>query len=471
MEVQNGSGKPHIAIFPSVGVGHFVPLVQFAKQLCVYHGFSATVITNKWMRAAKQVTYAEYLASSCLDIRFTELPDVDFHEEDEERMKIETRISKFMEKAAPYVGDILHSLLNSSSPISAFVTDFFCTATFDVATKLSIPTYVFFTSGACMLTLMLHFPKFALEHSVSFKDEEEFCVEVPGLPVFCARDLPEPMKDRSDPVFHCFVQHCNRLPEATGILINTFEDLEADALKALREGESKPPIYAIGPVISESHETHLCLKWLDQQPPSSVVFVSFGSGAFMSRKQIAELAHGLESSGHRFLWVVRGEQKFITFNPSQDTDLSELLPEGFVSLTKDRGLVVLNWAPQIPILSHPSTGGFLSHCGWNSTLESISYGVPMISWPLFAEQRLNRFMLINHEKVAIDLKTERDGFVMRAEVERAVRTLMEGEEGIKARENMRELKEKAKTALMEGGTSYKSMATAAAHLMEKQAFK
>ncbi|TJX50887.1 hypothetical protein E8P77_26845 [Soehngenia saccharolytica] len=207
----------------------------------------------------------------------------------------------------------------------------------------------------------------------------------------------------------------------------------------------------MGPIISESHETHECLEWLDQQPQSSVVFVSFGSGAFMSRKQIAEVAHGLESSGHRFLWVVRGEQKFITLNPNQDVNLSELLPDGFLSRTEGRGFVVLNWAPQIPIISHPSVGGFLSHCGWNSTLESICYGVPMICWPLFAEQRLNRFMLVNHDKVGIDVKMERDGFVGRAEVERVVRALMEGEEGVEVRENMSILKEKANVALMEGG--------------------
>ncbi|GLJ41928.1 hypothetical protein SUGI_0868160 [Cryptomeria japonica] len=472
MEVQSNSRKPHVAIFPCVGVGHFVPIAQFAKRLCLNHGFSATVITSKWMQPDKQVTYAHYLASSGLDIHFTELPDVDFHDEHDQHMKIETRISKYMEKAAPHVGDILHSLLSSSLPISAFVTDFFCSATFDVAAKLSIPTYLFFTSGARMLSLLLSFPKLALEQDVSFKDEEEYPINVPGVPLFSARDLPEPIKDRSDQAFHCFVHHCSRLPEAAGILINTFEDLEKEALEALEEGKvlsssRVPSIYSIGPVISESHETHECLEWLDRQPPSTVVYVSFGSGGFLSREQNAEVAHGLETSGRRFLWVVRGENKFLTFNPNQDTNLSELLPNGFLSRTRDRGLVVPNWAPQVAILSHPSIGGFLSHSGWNSTLESISNGVPMICWPLFAEQKFNRIMLVNHDKVAIDVKMERDVFVPRAEVERVVRALMEGEEGIKARENVRVVKEKAKLALMEGGSSYKSMAMAAACFAQK----
>ncbi|GLJ41942.1 hypothetical protein SUGI_0868350 [Cryptomeria japonica] len=144
--------------------------------------------------------------------------------------------------------------------------------------------------------------------------------------------------------------------------------------------------------------------------------------------------------------------------------------DGFLSRTKDRGLVVVNWAPQIAVLSHPSVGGILSHSGWNSTLEIISNGVPMTSWPLFAEQKLNRLMLINQFKVAIDIKMEKDGFVPGPEVERVVRALMEEEE-IKARDNMRVLKEKAELSLMEGGSSYNFMAIASARFVQKEAFK
>jgi UDP:flavonoid glycosyltransferase YjiC (YdhE family) len=92
-------------------------------------------------------------------------------------------------------------------------------------------------------------------------------------------------------------------------------------------------------------------------------------------------------------------------------DLSQVLPEGFENGTRDRGLVVASWAPQIPVLSNPSTGGFISHCGWNSTLESISHGVSIICWPLFAEQRMNRLLLVNELKVGIAAKMESDGSV------------------------------------------------------------
>lgn len=281
------------------------------------------------------------------------------------------------------------------------------------------------------------------------------------------KDVPTPVQDRSDDAFYCFVKHSSRLPEATGILINTFEELEGEQIKALRDGKvdptdarRMPQIYPVGPLISSSPVEYEadCLKWLDKQAPSSVLFVSFGSGAVLSRAQITELAMGLEASGHRFLWVLRSPSS--TFLFIQEEDVSQLLPEGFESRTSDRGLVVSAWAPQIPILYHPSTRGYLSHCGWNSTLESILHGVPIIAWPIFAEQKLNRLLLVNDFKVAIEAKMDSSGFVRREEVERAVKEMMEGEGGTNVIARAKELKEKAVAALAEGGSSYKAMADA-----------
>jgi len=321
----------------------------------------------------------------------------------------------------------------------------------------------------------LSLPKIVSEIPISFKDAD-FPIEVPGTPPIPGRDMPTPLQDRSDEAFYWFHHHSLRLWEVTGILLNTFEDLEPEAIKALVEGkisnptdiDRMPRLYPVGPLISSSpleqngklveDERADCLKWLDNQPPSSVLFVSFGSGTALPMAQVTELALGLEASGHRFLWVLRSPSS--SFLSIEETELSQLLPEGFQSRTQDRGLVVASWAPQIPVLAHPSTGGFLSHCGWNSTLESISHGVPMICWPLFAEQRMNRILLANEFKVAIAAKMESDDFVRREEVERAVRELMEEESGMRVRARVKELKEKAVSALEEGGSSYKAMAAA-----------
>jgi len=239
--------------------------------------------------------------------------------------------------------------------------------------------------------------------------------------------------------------------------------------KVLSAAEMRPSIYTVGPLISSSllesddnYDKEGCLKWLDRQPASSVLFVAFGSKGTLSDNQIRELAFGLEASGQRFLWVLRKEP----IPPSDSTmtaeaDTREVFPEGFESRTEDRGLVVRSWAPQIPVLSHPSTGGFLSHCGWNSTIESISHGVPMIAWPLVAEQRMNAFLLVKEMKVAIEAKKGPDGLVSRQEVERAARELMEGDGGMKIKKRMGELKEAANNALAEGGSSYNAIAAVA----------
>eukprot|EP01018_Ginkgo_biloba_P001260 Gb_09179 [translate_table: standard] len=458
--------KPHVAIFPSVGMGHLIPIAELAKRLAVYHDFSITLITSHWHVSPAQCEYTERLASSGLDIHFIQLPQVEI-EEEEEGMKIETFISKFMDKSKPLVENVLRSLLNSSSPVSAFITDLFCTAMLDVGAKLHIPTYIFFTSNAALLCLMLHLPKLASEIEISFKDVD-FPVKIPGLPPIPATDLPTPIQDRSDRAFHWFVHHSFRLREAKGILINTFHALETERIKALVEGKvlssnEMPSIYPVGPLILESDREVVeedngggddeWLKWLEKQPFSSVLFVAFGSGVRLSEGQIRELALGLEASGQRFLWVVRS---------TDDSHPFAFLPEGFEIRTKDRGLLLSSWAPQIPILSHPSTGGFLSHCGWNSTLESISFGVPMIAWPFYAEQRLNRLLLVEEMKVAIQAKMEKDGVVRREEVERTVRELMEGEEGMRLRIRMKELQESANKAVGEGGSSYNALASVAA---------
>jgi len=390
-------------------------------------------------------------------------------------MKLETHLSKLVEKSKGSVENALRSLVDSASPVSAFITDFFCSTMFDVTAELRIPTYVFFTCAASLLSVMLSLPKIVSEIPISFKDAD-FPIEVPGTPPMPGRDMPTPLQDRSDEAFYWFHHHSLRLWEVTGILLNTFEDLEPEAIKALVEGkisnptdiDRMPRLYPVGPLISSSpleqngklveDERADCLKWLDNQPPSSVLFVSFGSGTALPMAQVTELALGLEASGHHFLWVLRSPSS--SFLSIEETELSQLLPEGFQSRTQDRGLVVASWAPQIPVLAHPSTGGFLSHCGWNSTLESISHGVPMICWPLFAEQRMNRILLANEFKVAIAAKMESDDFVRREEVERAVRELMEEESGMRVRARVKELKEKAVSALEEGGSSYKAMADA-----------
>lgn len=141
----------------------------------------------------------------------------------------------------------------------------------------------------------------------------------------------------------------------------------------------------------ESEETDPCMLWLNNQPPNSVLYISFGSSATHSAPQLRELAQGLEASGCSFLWLVRPPNApGISAASGAPRPVSEFLPPGFEERVRGRGMIYSGWAPQPRILKHPAVGGFLSHCGWNSTLEAVCAGVPMLAWPIGAEQHLNR---------------------------------------------------------------------------------
>ncbi|GLJ49853.1 hypothetical protein SUGI_1059380 [Cryptomeria japonica] len=177
---------------------------------------------------------------------------------------------------------------------------------------------------------------------------------------------------------------------------------------------------------------------------------------FLSPDQTRELALGLEASGHRFLWLLKG-----------DNDVSALLPPGFEMRTRDRGIVWTSWAPQIPILSHPATAGFVSHCGWNSTLESVTNGVPIVPWPVRAEQKTNAFFLVNEIGLGIEPEWGPNWWVGKDEVEKAVKELMEGEKGRKVSMRAAELKESARKALAAGGSSMDILAVVTAQWKKK----
>ena len=167
-----------------------------------------------------------------------------------------------------------------------------------------------------------------------------------------------------------------------------------------------------------------------------------------------EIAVGLENSDQRFLWVVRNPPP----DKDKDPNLDELLPKGFLERTKRKGFVVKQWAPQVAVLSHDSVGGFVTHCGWNSVLEAVWCGVPMVGWPLYAEQRLNRVVLVEEIKLALGLNDSEDGFVSATELEKRVRELMDSEVGTEVRERVSSLRDEAVAAVKEGGSSHVALA-------------
>jgi hydroquinone glucosyltransferase len=192
-----------------------------------------------------------------------------------------------------------------------------------------------------------------------------------------------------------------------------------------------------------------------------VVYVSFGSGGSLSLEQTTELAAGLEDSGQRFLWVVRVPDltaESETATGGNDDDMLAWLPEGFLERTAGRGLAVTAWAPQVRVLSHPATAAFVSHCGWNSTLESMQAGVPMVALPLGAEQRMNAVILEREVGVALRPPAREDGVVVCGEIAAAVKELlMDGEKGRFVRCRAGDMQEEAARASLPEGSSCRAL--------------
>ncbi|KAK6161551.1 hypothetical protein DH2020_004932 [Rehmannia glutinosa] len=243
----------------------------------------------------------------------------------------------------------------------------------------------------------------------------------------------------------------NMVKEADIILCNTVEELEPETLSAQNQ---KHPTYAIGPINFYTDFTNMiiprslwpesdCTGWLHSKPPGSVLYVSFGSFAQSNKQLTAELAHGLLSSEVHFLWIIRPDVV-------GENGIDDILPIGFEDVTKDRGLIV-PWCNQNRVLSSPAIGGFLTHCGWNSVLESIWYGVPMICYPFYVDQPTNRKLVVDDWKIGVNLCDGEQ--VTREEVANKINVVMNGEKSAELKREIKKVSKKLHDSLGSGGSS------------------
>lgn len=450
-----------IALLPSPGMGHLIPLVEFAKRLVHHHNFIKVtfIVPLNGPPTTAQKSILDDLPST---MNYVFLPPVSL-DDLPEGTKIEPMISLTVARSLPSLRDELRSLSQSTN-LAALVVDLFGTDAFDIAREFNISPYIFYPSTATVLSLFLYLPKLDEMISCEYRDHPE-PLKIPGCVPIHGKDLLDPVQDRKNEAYKWVLHHTKRYCLADGIMLNSFVELEPGAIKALQAEESgKPPIYPVGPLVNIGSRDKVdgseCLKWLDDQPHGSVLFVSFGSGGTLSSEQIIELALGLENSNQRFIWVVRTPNDKVAnanfFSVESQIDPLDFLPNGFLERTKGRGLALRSWAPQAQILSHGSTGGFLTHCGWNSVLESVVNGVPLIAWPLYAEQKMNAIMLTDIQ-VALRAKPHENGLVGREEIVKLAKSLMEGEEGKKVRSRMKDLKDAAARVLSEDGSSTKAL--------------
>ncbi|XAR69485.1 Trans-zeatin O-beta-D-glucosyltransferase [Bertholletia excelsa] len=263
---------------------------------------------------------------------------------------------------------------------------------------------------------------------------------------------------------------------SSGILINSSRAIEGFYIDLLESSANKlqstpRKIWAIGPLNREaakesrdSGRQHKCLEWLDKQTSNSVVYVSFGTTTSLTDEQIKEIALGLEESRQKFIWSLRDADKADIFSGNLRRTQ---LPEGYEERVKEFGMVVRDWAPQLEILGHPSTGGFLSHCGWNSCLESITMGVPMAAWPMHSDQPKNAFLVtdILRAGVVVNKWKPNKELVSSLTIAEAVKDLMASRKGEEIRKKAEELGCATMQYWDEGGVSRIELDSFVAHII------
>ncbi|KAF7145633.1 hypothetical protein RHSIM_Rhsim04G0083100 [Rhododendron simsii] len=469
-----------LVFIPAPGMSHLVSTVEMAKQLVGRdHRLSITVLIMKLpfdKSKASSSTQSQLLTAAEDRLEFVYLPLDEAAAAELQSKSPKTFMLESIKMNKQNVRDHVRTMVSTGSTmIAGFVVDMFCTPMMDVAAEFGVPSYVFFTPNATVLGVMFHMETLSPEeyNDLAEMKDSDTELELPGfvnpVPV---KVLPAPFLDKE--FGSRFMSIAKRLRETKGIMVNTFEELESSAVRFLAENDKVPPVYPVGPLIhlvnnkNEEEEIEI-MKWLDNQPLSSVVFLCFGTMGSFEGDQLKEIAQALERSGHRFLWSVRRTPQMGKIEPPGEyEDLNQVLPEGFIERTMKIGKVI-GWAPQVAILSHKAVGGFVSHCGWNSTLESLWCGVPMATWPMYAEQQMNAFELVRELGLAVEIKLDykkdvgsdntKVMLVTAEEIEIGIRKLMEGgnECGEEIKRRVKEMSKKSKVVVVEGGSSYNSI--------------
>lgn len=447
-------------------MGHLIPVLELAKRLSSLHSFKITIMFVS--------THADYQVQPSIDdVDLLEIPSADISSIVDPGAQLVTKIGVLMRETGPVVRAAISGLTAPKPTVLIF--DMFATEYVSIGRDLGLPSFVYVPSSAWFLALTIRCPVLDKEVQGEYVDQTE-PFHIPGCKPVRPDEVVDPMLQRTDPQYKEYLRMGVEIPLFDGVLSNTWRDLEGSTLAALSdEGKIiRVPVYEIGPIVRTVDvvdEGNELLEWLDRQPAHSVMYISFGSGGTLSKEQMTELAWGLELSQQRFVWVVRpppstdGEASGSYFGLKGDLDnsnnMGKYLPQGFIerARARDSGLFVPQWAPQLKILSHRSVGGFLTHCGWNSILESLTMGVPMIAWPMYAEQRMNAAMLVEELEVAIrpcQLPVKK--VVRREEIDKMVRRILEGDEGRCMRLKAQDLQTTAAQALnVDGGSSYKSL--------------
>ncbi|XP_010658726.1 UDP-glucosyltransferase 29 isoform X2 [Vitis vinifera] len=383
-----------VLVLPWLAHGHISPFLELSKQLMkqkFYIYFCSSPVNLSRIKGKLTGNYSHSI--QLVELHLPSLPELPphYHTTNGLPPHLMPTLKMALDMASPSFTNILKTL----SP-DLLIYDFIQPWAPAAAASLGIPSVQFLSNGAAATAFMIHFVK-----------------------------KPDKEKARQ-----CLEQSSNV------ILIRSFKEIEERFIDFLSNLNAKT-VVPVGPLLQdqldeEDAETEM-VEWLSKKDPASSVFVSFGSEYFLSKEELEEVAYGLELSKVNFIWVVR-------FPMGDKTRVEEALPEGFLSRVGDKGMVVEGWAPQKKILRHSSIGGFVSHCGWGSVMESMNFGVPIVAMPMHLDQPFNA-KLVEAHGVGIEVKRDENGKLQREEIAKVIKEVVVKKCGEIVRQKAREFSE------------------------------
>ncbi|KAH9623775.1 hypothetical protein KSS87_020424 [Heliosperma pusillum] len=461
---------PHVLIIPHPLQGHVNPMLHLAELFCLAKFnvtfLSSTHIHNRLTRYTDFV----YRFSRYTGFEFKAIPDG--LPDDHLRAGVDGAhevCRQFKSNLEPILKEILGR--NELNPVTCLVVDGWLNVAHDLANEEQIPVIIFRCFSACCTLVYFCIPDLVQTGEMPFKDDEDMdglVQNAPGLDSFLRyRDLPRFCREKKDTsscndLQQSFAAEKERNRKAYALIFNTCEDLEGPLLDLIRS--CCPNTYSIGPLHAQlrtrlnpgpaalsnkllsglSEVDRSCMSWLDKKKDKSVLYVSFGTVTLLDREQLIEIWVGLVQSHNYFLWAVRPD---LIIGAESGVRALEELSDG----TRDRGYIV-GWVPQEEVLAHRAVGGFFTHSGWNSTLESVTAGVPMLCWPYFGDQQVNSRLVSQVWKAGIDMKDTCD----RQVVAKMVRELMVGRKD-ELLKSVARLSDVARRSVNEGGSSYNNL--------------
>ncbi|KAM3281452.1 hypothetical protein P3S67_028474 [Capsicum chacoense] len=410
-----------IVIVPFQAQGHLNQLLQFACLISSY-GLSVYYVSlasyNHQVRVRANALNPSYISK----IHFNDLPS-------EFRMILHEPIASF-------VCDI------SSKSIRVVVHDYLMSYNVQVVSSLPNAESYMFNCISAFTTCSLKMLDIQLE--------EELLKKLPSLEGI----LSDEFREFSDSQLPYIDIRLGDIHNTSKVIKDKYLNMIAHAEFILNKKQ-----WAIAPILPTKlhHRNNICFEWLNKQPSSLVLYISFEKTTSFSDRQIKELAMGLEQSRQMFIWVLR---------EIDDGDRRLELPEEFKEREKNVGLVVREWAPQPEILAHSSTGGFMSHYGWNSCIESITMGVPIVAWPIHSDQSMNVFLVMEMLKIGLITREweKRKELVSASTIENAMRKLMASEEGDTIRRRADEMGEALRRSAEKEGSSRKELDSFIGHI-------